>query len=323
MMLQLKNPTELSVLYEVANHVRQKAHGNASCVHGIIEFSNYCKNSCEYCGIRKERSSIQRYRMEPKEIIAIAQDAVDRYGFRALVLQSGEDEWYDDEKLVETVKAIKKMGVLVFLSIGLRKPETYQKLYQAGARAVLLRFETSCAKTFEKLRPETSLADRIQLLKQLKAMGYIIATGFLLGLPGETHEDIINNILLTQSFQPDMYSFGPLIPTVDTPLAHYSKLSKEDVLKVIAITRLIDRNSNILVTTALETLDANAKKEALLAGANSMMINITPVHYREKYSIYDNRAGNKLEVGDAIQETVQLLYSLGRSPTDLSIQTKI
>lgn len=317
-LLQLQHPHELKVLYEVANAVRQKVHGNASCVHGIIEFSNYCKNSCHYCGIRCERD-ISRYRMQPEEIIVIAKDAVTRHGFKALVLQSGEDAWYDDAKLIEIIKTIKKMGVLVFLSIGVRSAASYRKLYQAGARAALMRFETSNAATFEKLRPHTSFNERITLLRELKNIGYIIATGFILGFPDETQTEIIDNILLAKSLQPDMHSFGPFIPAAATPLANHPKLTKADVLKVIAVTRLLDRNANILVTSALETLDTNARKEALLAGANSMMINLTPLKYREQYAIYDNRAC-KLSVDDAVQETVQLLFSLGRAPTDLSMK---
>lgn len=316
-LFKLTNSHELAMLYEVANAVRQKVHGNASCVHGIIEFSNYCKNSCHYCGIRCERK-ISRYRMQPEEIIQLAHDAMEDYGFKAFVLQSGEDEWYDDEKLTHIVESIKKMGALVFLSIGIRSVATYQKLYQAGARAALMRFETANSATFEKLRPQTSFNERIALLKELKKIGYIIATGFIVGFPEETTNNIIDNLVLTRSFKPDMYSFGPFIPATDTPLASHAMLTKDEILKVIAVARLMDRDSNILVTTALETLDSQAKREGLLAGANSLMINLTPLKYREQYAIYDNRAC-KLELKDAIDETTKLLFSLGRAPTDLSI----
>lgn len=142
----------------------------------------------------------------------------------------------------------------------MRDKQLYQTLYQAGARAALLRFETSNENIFKRLRPATSLNERIELIQQLKSMGYIIATGFIAGLPDETPEDIVNNILLTKSLDPDMYSLGPFIPTLDTPLAAHSKLSMDAVLKIIALTRFVDPNSNILVTTALETLDASAKK---------------------------------------------------------------
>lgn len=317
-LLELNDQSELKVLYEIANNVRQREHGNASCVHGIIEFSNYCNCNCHYCGIRAEKN-VPRYRMSIEEIIAAAKNAADNYGFKALVLQSGEDYWYDDAKLETIVREVRKLGVLVFVSLGSRSIETYRKLYAAGARAALLRFETSNEAIFQQIRPGTTLAERIELIKGLKEIGYVLATGFLLGLPGETNEDVVNNILLTRYLGPDMYTFGPLIPSEDTPLAKAPKVSKELVLKTIAIARFVDSNSNILVTTSLETLDASAKKEALLAGANSMMINVTPINYRELYSIYDNRAGATREIEKGIQDTVELLYNLGRAPTDIGV----
>lgn len=317
-LLELQDPNELSVLYEIANNVRQREHGNASCVHGILEFSNYCSQNCHYCGIRHEHS-LKRYRMSVTEIVTAAKQAVDQFGFKALVLQSGEDPWYDAEKLEKIVKAVRQLGVLVFLSIGLRDKATYQKLYDAGARAALLRFETSNPDIFAKLRPGTTLEARIELIKSLKEMGYIIATGFMLGLPGETTDDITNNILLTKTLAPDMYSFGPFIPTEGTPLADNDKATKTQVLKAIAVTRFTDINSNILVTTALETLDANAKREALLAGANSLMLNVTPAKYRDLYTIYDGKQGISLATDDCIKDTVTLLYDLGRAPTDIGI----
>lgn len=315
----LQDRQELKVLYEIANNVRQREHGNSSCVHGIIEFSNHCCASCYYCGIRKERDDLTRYRMSVDEIIATAKEAVEKHGFKALVLQSGEDFWYDDEKLSTIVKEIRKMGVLVFVSLGLRSKETYQKLYTAGARAVLLRFETSNKNIFEKLRPGTTLDERVRLIKDLKAMGYVLATGFIIGLPEETPDDLVQNILLTKYLAPDMYSFGPLISASNTPLFASEVVNKDQVLKTIAITRFVDSNSNILVTTALETLNSGAKKEALLAGANSLMIDITPKLYKGLYKIYDNKVGVDKEVGSDIQETVELLYALGRAPTDIGL----
>lgn len=317
-LLKLQNPQELKVLYEIANNIRQHEHGNASCVHGIIEFSNHCHNNCYYCGIRNERN-LPRYRMSIEEIILTAKDAVDKHGFKALVLQSGEDLWYDDAKLTTIVKTIRKMGVLVFVSLGSRSRETYRKLYEAGARAALVRFETSNKGIFAKLRPGSNFDDRIELIKYLKEIGYVLATGFIIGLPEETYEDIVNNILLTKYLAPDMYSFGPLLPASDTPLNDSPKVAKDLVLKAIAVARFIDSNSNILVTTALETLDKPAKKEALLAGANSMMINITPAKYKQLYAIYDNKADLEKETTQCIKETTELLYKLGRAPTDIGI----
>lgn len=316
-LLTLNTANELKVLYELANNIRQREHGNASCVHGILEFSNYCGQSCWYCGIRQERE-IKRYRLTPEQIIAAAQSAVDTYGFKALVLQSGEDYWYDINKLTAIVQSIRAMGVLVFLSIGMRSIDTYQKLFTAGARAALLRFETSNQKIFHRLKPGVDFTERLELIKNLKKIGYIVATGFMLGLPEESAEDLVNNIALTQYLDPDMYSFGPLIPTTNTPLANQKKTHKDDVLKAIAVARLANPKANILVTTALETLDHNTKQEALLAGANSLMINITPTEYRDLYEIYEGKNKN-LEIGSSIKNTTNLLYTLGRAPTDIGL----
>jgi len=312
-LFSLKTTNECAVLYEVANHVRQRSHGNASCVHGIIEFSNACSLNCHYCGIRRDRD-IQRYRMSVEEILCAAQRAVEDYGFNALVLQSGEDYSYDDDLLEFIVKKVRQLGVLVFVSIGSRSSKTYQQLYEAGARAALLRFETSNPKLFESLRPGTKWEKRISLIEDIKNMGYVLATGFLLGLPGETIDDVVNNILLTKQLNPEMVSFGPLIPVKETPLENSPKVEVDDVLKAIAVTRLADANANILVTTALETLDKDARKRALLAGANSMMINVTPSNFKSLYSIYDR---NDEEIAESVVKTVKLLHSLGRAPTDL------
>lgn len=317
-LLNTNDPDKLKVLYKFANHIRQKTQGNACCVHGIIEFSNYCRNDCKYCGIRNS-SKIKRYRMDAQQIINAAKNAVNKFGFKALVLQSGEDPWYTDDKLDYIVREIRSLGVLVFLSIGQREQKLYEKLYRAGARAALLRFETSNASLFKKLRPGTTLNGRIKLINTLKDIGYLLATGFIIGLPNETDQDLLNNILLTKSLKPDMYSLGPFIPAKATPLEKYNSPNKNDILKTIAVSRLADKDAKILITTALETLDESAKKEGLMAGANSLMLNVTPNKYKKLYSIYNNRTslGNNLK--DSIVETLDLLKSLGRAPTDLGV----
>ena len=317
-LLKVKDGQQLKLIYDTANNIRQKDNDNACCVHGIIEFSNLCRNDCQYCGIRKS-GNIERYEMSPDEIIKAAEYAVKELGFKALVLQSGENPNYDDEKLTYIVRKVRDFGVLVFLSIGSRDRETYKKLYEEGARAALLRFETSDRGIFEDLRPGTSFDERLELIKYIKELGYVLATGFIAGLPGESIDTVIDNILLTRSLQPDMYSFGPFIPAENTPLESHSFPDKDKILKIISACRFVDKNAKILVTTALETLDKKAKKEALLAGANSLMINVTPPDLRKLYNIYDNRAGTDGEVKKTIEETLNLLYSLGRAPTDLGI----
>lgn len=317
-LLRLETEDDLGLLYQTANNIRQKEHRNACCVHGIIEFSNYCRCNCLYCGIRED-SKVKRYRMGVDEIIDAARYAALELKFKALVLQSGEDLWYDEDKLVTIVSKIREFQVLVFLSIGLRDGATYKRLFEAGARAALLRFETSNEGLFNNLRPGTKLEDRLELIKYLKGLGYIIATGFLIGLPQEREEDIINNILLTKSLKPDMYSFGPFISAEDTPLRNQKPVDQETILKTLAIARLADRNSKIIVTTAQETLHREARKKGLLSGANSLMINVTPRHYRKLYRIYDGRTEINKDTRDTIEETISLLYSLGRAPADLGV----
>ncbi len=317
-LLEASGDEEVSLLAETANNVRQRVHDNACCVHGILEFSNYCTQDCLYCGIRRE-AAVERYRMTEEEIIAAARHAVDELGFKALVLQSGEDAWYDEEMLVRIVREIRKLNILIFISIGMRPKETYRKLYEAGARACLLRFETANPELFRKMRPGTSLEERLGLIRYAKELGYVIATGFISGLPGETVDDTVENIMLSRSLAPHMYSFGPLVPTSGTPLGDAKRPTTKEMLKQIAATRLLDRDANILVTTALETIDPDAKKLGLLSGGNSLMINATPEKYKHLYRIYDNKAGNRNSVEENINETIELLYALGRAPTDLGI----
>src|SRR3972149_453192 len=306
-LLKLTDKEEQEALFQRANALRQERLQNACCVHGILEFSNYCRNLCTYCGIRSTRSKLERYRLTPDEIVQIAEDAVNRLGFKALVLQSGEDIWYSDEKLLEIVRRIReRCGALLFLSIGTRSLECYTALYEAGARGVLIRFETSNPRLYARFHsgPKADLKYRLELLKHAKQLGYIIITGSLIGLPGQTEEDLVNDILLAKSLGTEMYSFGPLIAT--TKRSDASRGDIATVMKVLAVSRLADPNARILVTTALETLDEEGRRLGLLAGANSLMLNVTPPACRKRYAIYPNRAGNEISVEQNIQKTREL-----------------
>lgn len=317
----LRLAREDRTLYGTANTIRQKKLGNATCVHGILEFSNYCGSDCLYCGLRKSRSQLRRYRMNVEEILAAADYAVNKLGFKALVLQSGEDPWYDTEKLSRLVKEIRnRCGLLLILSIGERDMETYKRLYDLGSRGVLLRFETSRPDLYQRIRPGHILEKRLKLIRELGQLGYLIMTGFLIGLPDQTEEDIWRDIELTQGLGAEMFSFGPFIPHPETPLAKTPAPSLDLVLRTIARTRILYPEAKILVTTALETLDKkDGARRGLLAGANSLMIDITPRHYRELYELYPHRAGTEIDVAQRIKEVIELLHSLGRAPTDLGL----
>jgi len=317
--METEEQGELESLFSAANKIRSKNIQNACCVHGIIEFSNNCVNECAYCGINKNNTKLKRYRMSADEIVERAEFAVKLLGFKALVLQSGEDPFFSDQMLIDIVKRIReRCGVLLFISIGERSFDCYKALYEAGAYGALIRFETSNPKLYSAMRPGKRLEERVALIEKLKAHGFILATGFIIGPPGQTQQDLINDILLTKSFKPDMFSFGPLIPHPCTALADAKKVSIEHALKAIALSRLVAPDSHILVTTALETLDKDGKRKGLLAGANSLMINVTPEKYREDYEIYPSKTRDAgLKTTEVIQETLDLLYSLGRAPTDL------
>lgn len=308
-------------LYKIANRIRQEYHDNSCCVHGIIEFSNYCRNNCLYCGLRRDNKKLKRYRMEVDEIIDLAFYAIKKLNFKALVFQSGEDLYYDVDKLSYIVKRImEESPCLLILSIGEREIELFKKLYEFGARGVLLRFETSNKKVYEKMRPGHKLEDRVNLIKELKDIGYLIMTGFLIGLPGEEEGDILNNLTLTNELNAEMFSFGPFIPHPDTPLGNFSPPPMEKILDSIAQARILYPNSKILVTTAMQTLDKkDGLRKGLLAGANSLMINLTPKEYAYLYEIYPNRDSVGEDIEKKIKEIITLLYELGRAPADIGL----
>jgi len=320
-LMNIKDDNELEFLYKTANFIRRKNIGNSCCVHGIIEFSNKCDRNCKYCGISTHNKEIKRYDMQVEEIRKIADIAINKYGFMALVLQSGEISNYSIDKLCKIIREIQKdMPVLIFISIGEISEEELQKIYDAGARGILLRFETSNKNIYENIHPGYKLKDRINIIKKAYEIGYLIVTGGLIGLPGQTHEDIVNDILLTKQLYAEMFSFGPFIPTPNTPFSNKKLINKSEMLKTIAVSRIVESsNASILITTAFETIDSEARKQGLLSGGNSLMLNVTPDRYKENYYLYPNRAHNKESIQKQIDITIDLLNYLGRAPTDIGI----
>ena len=320
-LLELKDKEQLDLFFKTANFLRQKYFKNSCCVHGIIEISNYCRQGCRYCGISYHNQELRRYRMTKDEILQAAREAVQVYGFKSLVLQSGEDPGYSVLELADIIKEIKqKYPALIFISFGEIGIEGLEKLYQAGARGLLMRFETSNPKLYQEAHPGMSLESRLEHLRKAYAFGYLILTGGLIGLPGQGKEDILNDIFLAKELHAEMFSFGPFIPHPNTPFSKENSARVDDIIKVLAIARIIDNtHAKILVTTALETLSSEALKNSLLAGANSLMLNLTPLAYRPFYSIYPNRAHQSEDIVLQIESTVSLLRSLGRAPTDLEV----
>ena len=319
-LLLSKDPDEIDMLHKSANFIRQKFLDNSCCVHGIIEFSNKCVCQCEYCGINSENSILNRFSLNTENVLEVVDDAVKRFGFKGIVLQSGEDPSYRSEEILDLIKKIRESyPVFIFLSIGERDDELYRKAFDAGAKAVLFRFETSDSSLYSKLHPHSSLKERIRYLELFKDIGYIIATGSLIGLPGQKPEGVIDDFMFAKELGCDMYSFGPFIPHPDTPLHGHSAPDAEYVLKAISVLRLIDPYGKILVTTALESINQQARRQALMGGANSIMLNLTPKDYVGFYDIYPNRATVDVSVENQIADALQLLKSIGRAPTDLGI----
>lgn len=320
-LLNLEGEKQLQYLYKTANFLRQKHLGNSCCVHGIIEFSNHCSQSCQYCGISAHNKKLKRYRMTKQEIIDTAYEAIETYGFKALVLQSGEDPNYSVDDLAEIITEIKKRSaVLIFISFGEVGLTGLKKLYKAGARGILMRFETGNPKLYEKLHPNKKLSSRIEHLEEAYKLGYLIITGGLIGLPGQTAEDQLNDILLTSKLHTEMYTFGPFLPHPDTPLADIKPPAVKDILKVLAVARLADaKDAKIVVTTGFETLHPSAREDGLVAGANSVMLNVTPAKYSQNYIIYPNRAHSGEGLQEQIDTTLSILRGLGRAPTDLGV----
>ena len=321
-LLSLKTPRERELLYKVANFLRRKYLSNSCCVHGIIEFSSYCRRNCAYCGISLHNRYLKRYRMSNAEILEVVTLAVKKHGFQSLVLQSGEDTGFPAKQVAELIREIKKRHpLLIFVSCGEVGLEELETLYEAGARGILLRFETANPLLYQRLHPGSSLNSRIEHLKRAYETGYMLITGSLVGLPGQTPEDILNDLFLARDLHAEMYSFGPFIPHPATSLSAYPPADSVTILNTLAVLRIMDpRNAKILVTTAFETIDPQAREKGLTAGANSLMLNVTPRRFRKSYSIYPHRANEDITVEEQIRRTLELLYRIGRAPTDLGVQ---
>ena len=277
-------------LFAAADSVRKKFVGDGVYLRALIEFSNYCKNNCLYCGIRAGNSHVTRYRLTPEQIVQTAKQAAG-YGYKTVVLQSGEDVWFDTDKLCEIIREIKKLDVALTLSIGEKSREEYAAYRAAGADRYLLRIETTDKILYEKLDPQMSWENRVRCLHDLKELGYEVGSGSLVGLPGQTVESLADDLLFFQKLPVDMAGIGPFIPHPQTPLAsEKSDGHFELALKMMAVMRLLLPDINIPATTAMETIEPNGRLRALQAGANVVMPNVTEGEARLNYALYPGKA---------------------------------
>lgn len=278
-------------LREEAVKLRREYYGNKVFTRGLIEFTNYCKNNCYYCGIRAGNSHAERYRLTREEILACCRNGYG-LGYRTFVLQGGEDPWYTDEKIAGIIRAIKEEfpDCAVTLSIGEKPFESYRLFREAGADRYLLRHETADDSLYHSLHPSAmDPENRKKCLFQLKELGYQVGAGFMVGAPGQTMEHLAEDILFLRELQPQMIGIGPFIPHHDTVYAKETAGSVELTLFLLSVLRILFPNVLLPATTALGTLDPGGREKGLMAGANVVMPNLSPVKNRKLYELYDNK----------------------------------
>lgn len=278
-------------LAEAADIRRRENYGDKVYIRGLIEFTNYCRNNCYYCGIRRDNKKAERYRLTKDEILLCCDEGY-RLGFRTFVMQGGEDPYYTDEMICDIVSKIKSRypDCAVTLSIGEKPRESYQAFFDAGADRYLLRHETADPEHYGKLHPEAmSLENRKECLFDLKEIGYQVGSGFMVGSPYQTTENLISDLRFLQKLQPDMIGIGPYITHADTPFAEFKSGNVMLTLRLVSILRLMFPYALIPSTTALGTIHPQGRELGLKAGANVVMPNLSPVSVRKLYSLYENK----------------------------------
>jgi len=296
--VQMLESEDLDALTARAYAEKVSFWGKKVALRGLVEFSNICAKNCLYCGIRRDNGKVKRYRVGEDEILAAVDfAAAERYG--SIVLQSGELKSEENTRFVERVlkRIHEKHGdnLGITISLGEQDESTYRRWFQAGAHRYLLRIETSNPELYSKIHPaDHSWRERFECLRTLKKIGFITGTGVMIGLPGQTVEDLARDVLFFRDEDVDMVGMGPYLANGDTPLAGFpGQLPKEKLLdlslRMIAAVRLVCRNVNIAATTALQAIDPEGREKGILAGANVVMPNITPVKYRSDYLLYPNK----------------------------------
>lgn len=285
----LKDDSQNEWLFSLADKIRKEYVGDEVHLRGLIEFSNICKCTCKYCGLRYENSEVERYRISTPSILSTAKKAC-AAGYKTIVLQSGEDRFFSQKVMCEIIEEIKKLDVALTLSIGERSFDDYKAFKESGADRYLIRIETTDKNLYKEMHPNMSFENRVRCLKDLKTLGYEVGTGCLVGLPSQTIESLAGDILFFKEINADMIGIGPFIAHPQTPLKNCANGDLTLSLKVMALTRIMLKNINIPATTAMETLNPDGRLMALQSGANVIMPNVTDLNYCEKYDIYPNKA---------------------------------
>lgn len=288
-LLSLEDQDDIARLVATADQVRKDCVGDEVHIRGLIEFSNICARNCLYCGLRRENADVDRYRMPIDEIIETAV-GIQAKKIGTVVLQSGEDPWYTAERIAEIIRGIKsRTYCAITLSIGERSYEDYRIMKEAGADRYLLRHETASPELYARLHPDSKFENRRHCLYNLRELDYQVGAGCMVGVPWQTVDDMANDVEFLRELDADMIGIGPFIPHPNTPIAEAHGGDLTLTLKMIAVVRIATRNALMPATTAMGSIDEFGREKALMAGANVVMPNYTPLKYRVNYEIYPNK----------------------------------
>lgn len=307
-----KGTADLNIRRAAAD-VRDKEYGKRVFVRGLIEFTNYCKNNCLYCGIRRDNNNVHRYRLSEGDIIGCVKEGVS-IGFSTFVLQGGEDKYFSDKRLCNLVYSIKNISpdCAVTLSVGERSYESYKALKSAGADRYLLRHETADKNHYEKLHPhDMSFENRIKCLYELKELGYQVGAGFMVGSPYQTSECLAKDLIFLKELEPHMVGIGPFIAQHDSPFSKMNNGTVELTLTMLSLVRLMLPKTLLPATTALGTIDQKGREKAFDCGANVVMPNLSPSEHRRDYSLYDNKLCTGAESAERLTELKELINNAG------------
>lgn len=309
----MSDPESAEALREEAVRIRELFYGKKVYTRGLIEFTNYCRNDCYYCGIRRGNLNARRYRLTKEEILDCCAGGYE-LGFRTFVLQGGEDGWFTDERMAEIIRAIRERypDCAITLSVGERPFESYRLWKEAGADRYLLRHETANEEHYQKLHPSSmSLAVRKLCLYDLKLLGYQVGAGFMVGSPGQTVECLAEDLVFLKELKPHMVGIGPFIPHHDSIFAKEPAGSVEQTLFLLSVIRILLPNVLLPATTALGTLDVDGRERGLLAGANVVMPNLSPIKNRKQYDLYDNKISTGEEAAECREDLARRVERVG------------
>ena len=312
LIIQNEEMTDAALLKE-AFSVRKKYYENKVYVRGLIEISNYCKNDCFYCGIRKNNGKVSRYRLTEEDIMSCCENGYN-LGFRTFVMQGGEDDYYDDARMCGIIMRIKEKypDCAITLSLGEKEKETYKKYKDAGADRYLLRHETATLEHYKKLHPnDMSLENRKRCLYDLKEIGFQVGAGFMVGSPFQTVDNLAGDLLFLKELQPQMVGIGPFIPHCDTPFKDFKTGTVELTITMLALTRLMLPKCLLPATTALGTIAKDGRERGFMAGANVVMPNLSPLNFRKDYALYNDKAYTGDEAAESIKKISENVKKLG------------